>query len=63
VVGYLWAAPGPGALAVAVAALIGTQASVVLGGFGCVAGIAVVARFMPRFVGYRITGGGGSPGR
>jgi MFS family permease len=43
----------------AVAALVGAQASIVLGGLGCVAGIAAVARFMPRFVAYRL--GAGDP--
>lgn len=45
----------------AAAALVGAQLSVVLGGLGCVAGIAVVARLMPRFVGYRLAQGGASP--
>jgi predicted MFS family arabinose efflux permease len=46
-----------------VAALVGAQASVVFGGVACVAGIAAVARFMPRFVGYRLDvgGAGGTP--
>ena len=50
-----------------VAALVGAQASVVFGGVACVAGIAAVARFMPRFVGYRLDvggeGGGSAEGR
>ncbi len=44
------------------AALIGVQASVIVGGAGCVAGIAVLARLMPRFAGYRL-GAAGSGGR
>jgi MFS family permease len=40
------------------AALIGVQASVVVGGVGCVAGIALLARLMPRFAGYRLAVGG-----
>jgi MFS family permease len=46
----------------AVAALVGAQASVVFGGVACVAGIAAVARFMPRFVGYRLDVGGAGSG-
>ena len=42
----------------AVATLVGAQLSVVIGGLGCVAGIAAVARLMPRFVAYRLTGNG-----
>ncbi len=38
----------------ALATLVGTQASIVIGGLGCVAGIAAVARLMPRFVAYRL---------
>jgi MFS family permease len=44
----------------ALAALVGAQASIVFGGLGCVVGIAAVARFMPRFVAYRL--GAGAPG-
>ena len=40
----------------AVAALVGAQLSVVIGGLGCVAGIAAVTRLMPRFVAYRLDG-------
>ena len=44
----------------AVAALFGPQVSIVFGGLACVAGSGAVARFMPRFVGYRLgTDGGG----
>jgi hypothetical protein len=44
----------------ALAALVGAQASIVFGGLGCAVGIAAVARFMPRFVAYRL--GAGAPG-
>ena len=44
-----------------VAALVGVQASIVLGGLGCVVGIAVLARFMPRFAAYGL--GAGHPDR
>jgi MFS family permease len=36
----------------ALAALVGPQASIVIGGIGCVAGIAAIARGMPRFTRY-----------
>ena len=42
----------------AVAALAGTEASVVSGGLACLVGVAVLARLMPEFTGYRSDGSG-----
>jgi MFS family permease len=38
----------------AVAAVVGTEASVVFGGLACIAGIAALSRLMPRFSSYRL---------
>ena len=35
-----------------VAALVGAQGSIVIGGIGCVVGITAIARLMPRFSAY-----------